>query len=99
MINFPTWICDCDSPSPALLDIFISSDPSICFSLAFPPLENSDHVVVSVSISFPSNSKKDVPFDHTTYDYSLVDWDGLCGYLRNVPWEDILKTWCFCGCC
>ena len=54
MVNFPTWIPECDSHSPALLDLFISSDASICSKMAFPPLGNSDHVVVSVSIDFPS---------------------------------------------
>ena len=53
MVNFPSWIPDCDSQSPAILDLFISSDASICFTMAFPPLGNSDHVVVSVSIDFP----------------------------------------------
>ena len=38
----------CDSHSPALLDLFISSDASICPAMAFSPLENSDHVVVSL---------------------------------------------------
>ena len=56
-VNFPTRIPDCDSRSPALLDLFISSDASICSTMAFPPLGNSDHVVVSVSIDFPSNSQ------------------------------------------
>ena len=56
MVNFPTRIPDCDSHSPALLDLFLSSDASICSTMAFPPLGNSDHVVVSVSIDFPSNS-------------------------------------------
>ena len=42
--------------SPALLDLFISSDASICSTMAFPSLGNSDHVVVSVSIDFPSIS-------------------------------------------
>ena len=53
MVNFPTRIPDCDSHSPALLDLFISSDASICSTMAFLPLGNSDHVVVSVSIDFP----------------------------------------------
>ena len=30
---------------------------SICSTMAFPPLGNSDHVVVSVSIDFPLNSQ------------------------------------------
>ena len=50
MVNFPTWIPDCDSHSPALLDLFISSDASICSTVAFSRLENCDHVVASVSI-------------------------------------------------
>ena len=44
-VNFLTWIPDGDSHSPALLDLFISSDTSICSTMTFPPLANSDHVV------------------------------------------------------
>ena len=62
MVNFLTLILGCDSHSLAVLDLFISSDASIYSTMAFPPLGNSDHVVVSVSIDFPYNSKQDVPF-------------------------------------
>ena len=44
MVNFPTLTPDCDSHRPALLDLFLSSDTSICSTMAFPPLRNSDHV-------------------------------------------------------
>ena len=91
ILNFPTWIPDCDSHSPALLDLFISFDTSICSTMAFPPLGNSDHVVISVSIDFPINSKQNTLFHHLAYDYSRADWDGLCDHLRDVPWEDIFK--------
>ena len=91
MVNFPTWIPECDSHSPALLDLFISSDAIICSTMAFAPLGNSDHVVVSVSIDFRTNSQQDAPFHRITYDYSRADWDGLCDHLRDVPWEDIFK--------
>ena len=47
--------------------------------MAFPPLGNSDHVVVSVSIDFPITSKRDAPFHH------------LPDHLRDVLWEDIFK--------
>ena len=57
IVNFPTRIPDFDSDSPALLDLFISSGASICSTMAFPPLGNSDHVVVSVSNDFLSNSQ------------------------------------------
>ena len=73
------------------MDLFISSDASICFTTAFPPLENSDHVVVSVSIDFPTNSQRDAPFHRIAYDYSCGDWDGLHDHLRDFPWEDIFK--------
>ena len=39
--------------SSALLDLFISSDDSICFTMAFPPVGTSGHVVISVFIDFP----------------------------------------------
>ena len=38
MANFPTWIPECDSHSPAFLDLFLSSDTIICSTMAFPPL-------------------------------------------------------------
>ena len=81
MVNVPTRIPDCDSHSPALLDLFISSDASTCSTRAFPPLGNSDHIVVSVSIDFPSNSQQDAKFHHIAYDYSNADWDGLHDHL------------------
>ena len=90
MVNFPTRIPDCDSHSPALLDLFLSSDDSICSTMAFPPIGNSDHVV-SVSIDFPTNSQHDAPFHRIAYDYSRADWDGLRDHLRDVPWEDTFK--------
>ena len=37
MVNFPMRIPDCDSHSPALLDLCLSSDASICSTMAFPP--------------------------------------------------------------
>ena len=36
MVNSPTQIPDCDSHSPTLLDLFLSSDASICSTVAFP---------------------------------------------------------------
>ena len=59
--------------------------------MAFPPLGNSDHVVVSISIDFPINLKQDTPFHRVAYDYSHVNWDGLHDHLRDFPWEDIFK--------
>ena len=91
MVNFTTRIPHCDSHSHSLLDLFLSSGASICSTIAFPPLGNSNHVVVSVSIDFPSYSQRDAPFHHIAYYYSRADWDGLRDHLRDVPMEDIFK--------
>ena len=50
--------------------------------MVFPPLGNSDHVVVSVSTT-------DSPFHPIAYDYSCGDWDGFRDHLIDVLWEDI----------
>ena len=91
MVNFLTRIPDCDSHSPALLNLFLSSDASICSTMTFPPLENSDHVVVSVSIDFSSNLQQDALFHRIAYDYFRADWDSPHDHLRYVPWKDIFK--------
>ena len=46
MVNFPTQIPECDSPTITFMDLFLFSDATICFTMAFAPLGNSDHVVV-----------------------------------------------------
>ena len=91
MVKFPIRISDCDSHSPDLLDLFLSSATSICSAMAFSPLGNSDQVVVSVSIYFPIKSRQDALFHRVAYDYSHTDLDGLLDHLRDVPWEDIFK--------
>ena len=84
MINFPTPIPDCDSHSSAILDLFLTSHASIFSIMVFPPLGNSDHVVVSVPIDFPSNSQWGAMFHCIAYDYSHADWDSLHDYLRGI---------------
>ena len=92
MVDFTTRIPERDYHSSALLDLFISCNASICSTMAFRPLGNSDHFVVStISIDFPSNSQRDAPFHRIAYNYSRADWDGLRDHLRDVPWEDIFK--------
>ena len=91
VVNFLTRMPDCDSHIPALLDLFISSDTSICSTMVFSSLGNYDHIVVSVSINFPSYSQRDAPFNRIAYDYSRAGWGGLRDHLRDVPWEDIFK--------
>ena len=82
---------ECDFHSCTLLDLFISSDTSICSTIDLPPLVNSDPVVVSVSIDFPSYSQEDTLFHCIAYEYSRADWDGLCNHLRDVPLKDTFK--------
>ena len=78
----------CDSHGLALSDLFIYSNASICFRMAFPLLGISDHVVLPVSIDFPSNSKRDASFHRIAYDYYRADRGCLRDYLRDVSWSN-----------
>ena len=82
MVKVPTRIFDCGSHSPALFDLFMSSDARVCSKMAFP-LGNSDHVVVTVSNDFSSNSKGNTSFHRIDNDYSHADWDVLSDQLRD----------------
>ena len=89
MVNISTQINDCDSCSPALLDLFISSEASIYSTMALPPLGNSDNVIVPVSIDFFSESKEDAPFHCTAHDCSHAYWGSCHNHFRNVPWKSL----------
>ena len=71
--------------------ISFSSDTSICSTLAFPALGNSDHVVISVPIAFPLNLQWDAPCHCIAYEYSHTDWDSLHDNWRDASWEHIFK--------
>ena len=50
IVNFPARIPDCDSQSCSFG--FLSSDASVCSTMTFPPLRNSDHVVSQFPLTF-----------------------------------------------
>ena len=55
-----------------LLFFILTSYASICSTMPFPPLGNSDHVFVSVSIDFPSNSQQGAPFHCIACDFLVL---------------------------
>ena len=62
--------------------------------MAFRPLGNSDHVVVLISIDFPTNSKQDALFHCIAYDYYCADCDRLYDHLTDVLRENIASKFC-----
>ena len=95
MVNFIqmiTLIPDCDSHCPALLNLFFSSDASICSVMAFQPMGNSNHVATPVSTDCQSNSKQNALFHCMVYDYSCANRDSVHDHLRDVPWEISLNS-------
>ena len=75
MVNFPMWYL---TVTLTVLLVWISFFLLMLvfvtqwLSEAFPPLGNSDHVVVLISIDIPSNLKWDAPFHLIAYDCSLI---------------------------
>ena len=68
------------------LDLFLSFDTSICSGV-----ENSDHVIISVFINFPSNGNGGAHFYTTNLNFSHTHWNDLRDYFRNVPLVNIFK--------
>ena len=85
LLRWLTFLLGSLSHSPAILDLFVSSDSSICSIMAFPALRHFDYVVVW------SNSKWGAPFHRIACNYSCADWDGFCDHSRDFPCGDIFK--------
>ena len=73
-----------------LLELFLCSNPDDCFAKVLPPIGNSNHSIVSVSVSYSSPSATFKPF-HRTVQFGKADWDGFRCFLADVPWSSVLS--------
>ena len=49
-------------------------------------------ILIMLLSQFPLTfHQQDAPFHCIAYDYSHTDWDSLLDYLRDAPWQDIVK--------
>ena len=90
-VDFVTRIPDRDDHSPSLLDLFLTSNPTICQTSSSSALGKSDHVVVNIQISLNTKAAQESPFHRTLYSYDRGDWDSFRDFLRDVPWPDVFK--------
>ena len=72
MVNLTTAIAYCRSHNVTLSDLFLSSDATVCSTVAFPSLGNSDHVAAAASNDLPSNSTAEVSFHCKTFGYVML---------------------------
>ena len=80
MVHFLLWFLT------VTLTVLLFLTLLFVLQVVFPPSGNSNHVVVSVSSDFPSNSGRDASFHCTAYDYFYADWGGLHDHLRETKW-------------
>ena len=90
-VDFITRIPDRDDHSPSLLDLFLTSNPTICQTSSSSALGKSDHVVVNIQISLNTKAAQESPFHRTLYSYDRGDWGSFRDFLRDVPWPDVFK--------
>ena len=83
MVNFPTWIRDCDSYSLALWISFFLLMLVFVLQL-LPLLGNSDHGVVSFPLIFHQIHNRMPRFIALAYGYSHIDWHSLHDHLRDI---------------
>ena len=82
-VNFPTWIPDCHSHSPVLLDFLFLT---LVFVLQGFPYIGKFWSCCCLSFHwFSIRFTMGCPFYRIAYEYSCADWDGLRDYLRDVP--------------
>ena len=91
MVDFITRIPDRRDQLPATLDLFLSSDPSICNFSSSSPLGSSDHVLISIKVSLNSACVKDPPIHRTLFSYENCGWDAFRDFLRDVPWDNVFE--------
>ena len=71
-VNFPTWITDYDSHGPALLDLFLTFDASICSTW----LSLHREILIILLSQFPltfHHIHNKIPFNRIAYYYSHAD--------------------------
>ena len=91
MVNFPARIPDCDSHSPVLLDFFLSSNTSICSTMAFPPLGILIMLLSQFLLTFQINLNRTPHFIAWLMTILVLIWHGLHDHLRDVLWKDIFN--------
>ena len=67
------------------------SNPDDCVAKVLPPIGNSDHATISVSVAYSSPSTTFQPFHRTVFQFGKADWDGFRSFVADVPWLTILK--------
>ena len=90
-VNFVTRFPDREDQSPSLLDLFLTSNPTICQTSSSSALGKSDHVVVNIQINLSVKDAQESPFHRTLYSYDRGDWDSFRDFLCDVPWPDVFK--------
>ena len=59
--------------------------------LGHSPSEGFYHVVLSVYVDLPLNSKAYAPFRYTAFDYTCADWNSFHDHIRDVPMKDVFN--------
>ena len=62
--------------------LYLASDPSLCSTVAFLRLGNSD--AISVSIDFPISSKGGFLFQYRTFHYSYTYWNDSSAIIAGM---------------
>ena len=76
-----------------ILDLFLTSHPSIYSVKLFSPLGSSDHKLVSVTCPIAPVRPLDPPKKRRLWHYGAAKWRDLRQFFQDFPWND----YCFRG--
>ena len=87
VVEEPTRVASCGTAS--LIDLVLMSNPSsLQHCSVIPPLSNSDHNGVELSIKWKSGNPKLRP--QTIWKYSLADFSRANDEIEHVDWDTLL---------
>lgn len=88
LVDVPTRIPDRQGDDAHILDLFLTTHPSLYRISTTAPLGKSDHILLKTSYKFIM-PKHTPPPPRKIWHFKSADWDELRNFFSSFPWNDV----------